>query len=708
MRRTLLSICVLQALSSTSWAEQAQVKPSTLELGTADVIGTATYERADGPVQGYRATRSASATRTDTSIHETPQSISVVAKDAVEDLGATRLQDALDYAGGVGRANNFGGQGLTTFTVRGFTTGEFYRNGFPINRGYPNMPDANTIERLEVLRGPATMLYGRGDPGGTFNVVSKQPLPERTVTLGSQLNDQGMRRGTLDASGPLDEDGRLAYRLNVVGEGGDTFRDHVDTERYGIAPVLTWQVSDATRLMFEGDFMRNNAPLDRGVTRYAKQIGSASRDSFFGEKDVGKLHNDNNMAQLRFEHLLNDDWTLGGGVQWLDGSLKGNAVEANGIAADGRTLGRNFNYRKLEWTDRDAQLNLTGHFDTAGLQHTLLTGIEYEDYDYQSIIQRSSGAVGAYPIDLFDPLYGQPRPALTRTPTHDQENLKTYAAFVQDQVALTDKLKVLAGARFERFEHDYETYVPGGKSWQASDNAVTPRIGVSYDLTETLALYADTARSFKPNTGASRLGGGFAPEKGKSYEMGLKWEALDQQLSVDAAIYQIEKRNVLTADPVDSTFSVAAGEVRSRGFDVNVAGNLTPEWRVIGGYAYVDAEVTKDNVLRSGTRLLNIPKNSFSLLNMYEFQDGMLKGLGLGSGLKYVDERAGQTANTGFSMGSYTVVDLLGFYKVNDKVRLNLDLKNLFDRDYEEGAFGNVYAYPGAPRTLQVGIAYTL
>lgn len=708
MRRTLLSICVLQALSSTSWAEQAQVKPSTLELGTADVIGTETYERADGPVQGYRATRSASATRTDTSIHETPQSISVVAKDAVEDLGATRLQDALDYAGGVGRANNFGGQGLTTFTVRGFTTGEFYRNGFPINRGYPNMPDANTIERLEVLRGPATMLYGRGDPGGTFNVVSKQPLPERTVTLGSQLNDQGMRRGTLDASGPLDEDGRLAYRLNVVGEGGDTFRDHVDTERYGVTPVLSWQVSDATRLIFEGDFMRNNAPLDRGVTRYAKQIGSASRDSFFGEKDVGKLHNDNNMAQLRFEHLLNDDWTLGGGVQWLDGSLKGNAVEANGIAADGRTLGRNFNYRKLEWTDRDAQLNLTGHFDTAGLQHTLFTGIEYEDYDYQSIIQRSSGAVGAYPIDLFDPLYGQPRPALTRTPTHDKENLKTYAAFVQDQVALTDKLKVLAGARFERFEHDYETYVPGGKSWQASDNAVTPRIGVSYDLTETLALYADTARSFKPNTGASRLGGGFAPEKGKSYEMGLKWEALDQQLSVDAAIYQIEKRNVLTTDPVDSTFSVAAGEVRSRGFDVNVAGNLTPEWRVIGGYAYVDAEVTKDNVLRSGTRLLNIPKNSFSLLNMYEFQDGMLKGLGLGSGLRYVDERAGQTANTGFSMGSYTVVDLLGFYKVNDKVRLNLDLKNLFDRDYEEGAFGNVYAYPGAPRTLQVGIAYTL
>lgn len=708
MRRTLLSLCVLQACSPSSWAEEIPALPHSLELEATDIVGTADYESALGPVNGYHATRSASATRTDTSIHETAQSISVVSRDVVDDLGATRLQDALDYAGGVGRANNFGGQGLTTFTVRGFTTGEFYRNGFPINRGYPNMPDANSIERLEVIRGPATTLYGRGDPGGTFNVVSKQPTAERTVTLGSQLDDQGMKRGTLDASGPLDDEGRLAYRLNVIGEGGDTFRDHVETERYGVTPVLSWQASDDTKVVFEGDFMRNNHPLDRGVTRYAKQIGTASRDTFFGEKDAGKLHNDNNMAQLRFEHLLNENWTLAGGFQWLDGSLQGNAIEANGVADDGRTLGRNFNYRKLEWTDKDTQLNLTGHFSTMGLDHTLLTGVEVENYDYTSIIQRSSGAVSAYPIDIFNPVYGQPRPALTRTPTHDKENLKTYAAFVQDQVALTDRLRLLGSARFERFEHDYGTYVPGGKSWEASDNAVTPRVGLSYDLTDTVAVYADTARSFKPNTGASRQGGGFEPEKGKSYEIGVKWEALDRQLSVDAAIYQIEKRNVLTTDPVDSTFSVAAGEVRSRGLDINVAGNVTPQWRVIGGYAYVDAEVTKDNVLQSGTRLLNIPKNSFSLLNMYEFQDGELKGLGLGVGAKYVDERAGQTANTAFSMGSYAVADLLSYYKVNDKIRLNLDVKNLFDRDFEEGAFGNVYAYPGEPRTVQVGVSYTL
>ncbi|HCN44648.1 MAG TPA: TonB-dependent siderophore receptor, partial [Pseudomonas sp.] len=607
----------------------------------------------------------------------------------------------------VGRANNFGGQGLTTVTVRGFTTGEYYRNGFPMNRGYPNAPDSSSVERLEVIRGPATSLYGRGDPGGTFNVVTKQPSSESKVTLGSQLDDQGMHRATLDATGALNSDGSLAYRLNVLGEGGESFRDDVDSERYEVAPVLSWQVNDATKIVFEGDFMRNNHPLDRGLTRYATQKGSASRDTNIWEKGSDNLlHNDNDMAQLRFEHMLNDDWTLGGGFQYLDGSLDGNAVEANGAPADGRTLQRNFNWRRLEWTDRDFQLNLTGHFDTGAFAHTLLTGVEYEDYDYNSIIMRSSAANGTYPIDIYNPVLGQRRPALTRTTTHDQENLKTWAFFIQDQVALTERLKALAGVRLERFEHEYDNLLPGSTDWDAADNAVTPRFGLLYDLSDTVAVYANTARSFKPNTGASRDGAGFEPEKGKSYELGIKWEALERQLAVDAAIYHIVKENVLTRDPIDPNYSIAAGQVRSRGLDINIAGNITPEWRVIGGYAYVDAEVTKDNRLPTGTRLANIPRNSFSLLNTYEFQDGFAKGLGLGVGVKYVDDRNGQTEAVTYTMERYSVVDLLSFYKVNEHVRLNLDVKNVFNKGYDEGAF-NTYAYPGAPRTVQAGVAYT-
>ncbi|MBT9236733.1 TonB-dependent siderophore receptor [Pseudomonas sp. MG-2] len=706
MRRTFVSLCVLHAVSPLAFAEPEPLgEPAQIELQALNITSSADSEGADGPVEGYKASRSASATRTDTALHETPQSVSVVPKDVLQDTGATRLQDGLDYAGGVGRANNFGGQGLTTFTVRGFTTGEFYRNGFPINRGYPNAPDANTVERLEVIRGPASSLYGRGDPGGTFNVVSKQPLPESKVTLGSQFDDQGMHRATLDATGPLNQDGSLAYRLNLLGEGGESFRDDVESERYDVAPVLSWQVNDSTKIVFEGDFMRNNHPLDRGLTRYPTQTGSASRDTYIWEKGSDNLlHNDNNMAQVRFEHLLNDNWTLGGGFQYLDGSLKGNAVEATSAPADGRTLQRNFNYRKLEWTDRDWQLNLTGHFDTGGFSHTLLTGVEYENYHYSSIIRRSTAP---YTIDIYNPVLGQPRPELAAVPTTwDSEKLETWAYFIQDQVALTERLKALAGVRFERFEHDYDDKRPVNRDFSKGENGVTPRFGLIYDLTDTVAVYANTARSFKPNSGASLQGSGFDPEKGKSYELGVKWEAPDRQLSVDAAIYHIVKENVLTRDPADPNYNLAAGEVRSRGLDINIAGNLTPEWRVIGGYAYVDAEVTKDNRLPTGTRLANIPRNSFSLLNTYEFQDGLAKGLGLGVGVKYVDDRNGQTEAVTYNMDQYTVVDLLAFYKVNDNIRLNLDLKNLFNKEYDEGAF-NLYAYPGAPRTVQAGVSYT-
>lgn len=234
----------------------------------------------------------------------------------------------------------------------------------------------------------------------------------------------------------------------------------------------------------------------------------------------------------------------------------------------------------------------------------------------------------------------------------------------------------------------------------------TPRAGLTYRLTDNLNAYVNASRSFKPNSGASRQGGGFDPEEGKAYEMGLKWQSPDQQYSVDAAIYQIVKQNVLTIDPVDVTYQIAAGEVRSRGFDLNITGNLTPEWRVIAGYAYVDAEVTEDNSIPEGTHLANIPRNSASLLNVYEFQDGVVRGLGLGAGIKYVDDRAGKTDATSFEMGDYTTVDLLSYYQVNEHLRLNLDLKNLFNEDYEESAFQN-YAYPGAPRTLQAGFTYS-
>jgi len=691
-------------------AASANDAPPAEPLALEEMQVTASAERADGPVQGYRATRSASATRTDTAIHETPQSISVVPAQVVEDIGATRLEDALDYAGGVERGNNFGGQGLTEFLVRGFSTQEFYRNGFAVNRGYPNMPDASTLERIEVLRGPASMLYGRGDPGGTFNIVSKQPQAERRTVLGSQVNTDGLRRGTLDTTGAVDESAAFTYRLNLVAEGSDSFRDHVESERYNIAPVLRWQLSDDTALILEGDYLHNRHPLDRGLTRYSNQAGDLSRDRFLGEESAGKLTNKNATTQLRLEHQLDSQWMLRGGIQYLDGSLDGGAVENNGLASDGRTVGRNYSERWLNWNDLAVQANLEGHFDAAGLAHTLLLGVEFDEYNYDSLIRRSGGLTSDFPIDLYDPVYGQPLPALTRTTTYDDENLKSYAFFVQDQIALTERLKAQVGARLERFEQRYDNKLTPAGSWDQAHNAVSPRFGLIYDLTEELAVYANTSRSFKPNRGADRSSQAFDPEKGIAHEVGIKYELPEHDLSVTAALFHITKENVLTSDPLDSNYQVAAGEARSRGFDISVAGNITPQWHVIGGYAYVDAEVTESSSasMPVGTRLANVPRHSFNLLDTYEFADGPLAGLGIGMGVKYVGDRKGGASSTAFDMDAYTTVDLLAYYPLTERVRLNLNLNNVFDEEYEERAWGNIWAYPGAPRTLQAGISVTL
>ena len=709
MRRLLLPMLAIPALTCPAMAS-ANDEPPAEPLALEEMQVTASAERADGPVQGYRATRSASATRTDTAIHETPQSISVVPAQVVEDIGATRLEDALDYAGGVERGNNFGGQGLTEFLVRGFSTQEFYRNGFAVNRGYPNMPDANTLERIEVLRGPASMLYGRGDPGGTFNIVSKQPQAERRTVLGSQVNTDGLRRGTLDTTGALDESAAFTYRLNLVAEGSDSFRDHVESERYNIAPVLRWQLNDDTALILEGDYLHNRHPLDRGLTRYPNQAGDLSRDRFLGEETAGKLTNQNATTQLRLEHQLDSQWMLRGGIQYLDGSLDGGAVENNGLAADGRTVGRNYSERWLNWNDLAVQANLEGHFDAAGLAHTLLLGVEFDDFNYDSQIDRSGGATSDFPIDLYDPVYGQPLPALTRTTTYDDENLKSYAFFLQDQITLTERLTAQVGARLERFEQRYENKLNPAGSWDQTHNAVSPRFGLIYDLTEELAVYANTSRSFKPNRGADRSSQAFDPEEGIAHEVGVKYELPEHDLSVTAALFHITKENVLTSDPVDSNYQVAAGEARSRGFDISVAGNITPQWRVIGGYAYVDAEVTESSSasMPVGTRLANVPRHSFNLLDTYEFAEGPLAGLGVGMGVKYVGDRKGGATSTAFDMDAYTTVDLLAYYPLTERVRLNLNLNNLFDEEYEERAWGNIWAYPGAPRTLQAGIAITL
>lgn len=443
-RRLLPSLLPLTCAMPVFASDQISTLPSITLQATGATEDT---EKA------YKVSSASSATRTNTSLKETPQAVTVVPKAVLKDIQATRLSEALDVAG-VGRANNFGGQGLTTFTSRGFTSGEYYRNGFPINRGYPNAPDSSTVERVEVLKGASSSLYGRGDPGGTFNVVSKTPQAERKTTLGLNVDEEGLYRGTVDTTGALTEDKSLTYRLNLMGENGDTYRDNVDTKRWNIAPVLQWTPSDATKLTLEADFLRNQHALDRGFTRYdGQQKTSFDSSEYWWEsgKDRNRLYNNNDMLQFRIEHALNEAWKLNVGTQYLNGNLHGYAVEANGVKANtnGEVITRNYNWRNLDWIDKNFQANVVGNFNLFNLQHTFISGIELEDYDYKSYIIRSRDS---FDLNINQPYNTQPLPELVNVTTNDREQLKSQAFFVQDQIRITDRLNTLIAMRFENYK----------------------------------------------------------------------------------------------------------------------------------------------------------------------------------------------------------------------------------------------------------------
>ncbi|MCW8084024.1 TonB-dependent siderophore receptor [Sabulicella glaciei] len=703
MSRVPQPVMLVLLLATDATAQEAMTTLPSIELPALEVRAEALRERGDGPVQGYRATNTLSATRTDTPIREIPQSVSVVPRAVVEDLQATRVEAALDYAGGVARQNDFGGQTLFEYAVRGFTTGEFFRNGFPVNRGYQSNPDSATIERIEVLRGPAALLYGRGDPGGTINLVTRQPTPVPTFGGTFLLGERGTRRAVLESSGPLDPQGRFAHRLIFGTERRESFRDVAPADRQFVAPLFAWRTEPDTTFTLEGEFLQNDQPFDRGIVAVGNRLGAVPRSRFLGEPSDGRFRNRNAMVQGRVEHRLNSDWTLRAGMQYLGGTLTGFSTENNRLLADGRTLLRERRFRDYAWDDYTLQATLEGRFTTGPLRHTLLLGVEHDNFRGKEILLRSNPATAPFSIDILSPRYGGPLPPLTRRTDALERTIST-SFFMQDQVAVTDRMRLLAGLRVEHSDQDLRQRATGITTPQER-TAVLPRVGVMYDLLPQLSLYGSWARSFRPNRGAGATGSPFAPEQGESFELGTKLDLLEERLSVTAALFHIEKQNVLTADPAGGGFSIAAGAARSRGFDVSVAGEVAPGWRVIGGYAYVDAEVIRDNAIRPGTPLLNIPRHSLSLLGVREFREGPLEGLSLGAGLVHVSSRLGDTGNTAFRLPGHTTVDLLASYQITPRARVNVTVTNLFDTTYYERSFSSVWVSPGAPRTVAASLA---
>ena len=651
-----------------------------------------------GPTPGYRGDRALSSTKTDTPQRDVPQVVTVAPREVITDLAATRVDRVFSYTPGVAQQNNFGGLTIFSYAIRGVTTSELYRNGFPLNRGFPPPPDTQNVERIEVLKGPGGGLFGRSDPGGLVNIVTKQPTRERFVEMGGLWGSFEQGRGTLDSGGALNEDGTLLYRFNLAAGRQNSFRDFVDGDRLLVAPVLSWQVTPDTKVTVETEFLRNRIVFDRGVIAINKQLGFLPISRFLGEPGQSTYQTSDTM-QVRVDHRFDANWQMRLATPFNTGTLEGESAEIRSIAADNRTVARDRNVRDYRWDVAIGQAELVGRFDTGGIGHTLLLGFERESTDSRTQYFRSNFRTNPYSIDIYAPRYGQALPPIA-IPRNNLERVTNTALYAQDQIALGPEWKALIGVRFDFFEQSFLERVPRSLTEQ-SRAAASPRAGLVYQPLPELALYANVGTSFRPNIGpdaaAVSAGRPLAPETGLGYEAGAKLDLLGGALGLTATAFRVERQNVLTPDPNNSGFSLAAGGVRSQGFEFTAAGQLTPELKILAGYVFADAVVTKDNVLPVGAPLINVPRHSGSLLAVYEAQGGDWKGFGIGGGIRGVGARAGDAAGSGFTLPAYVAVDALAYYRY-ENFRFALNVENLFDTTYYESSLNVFRVFPGSPR----------
>ncbi|AKZ64302.1 ligand-gated channel protein [Herbaspirillum hiltneri N3] len=648
---------------------------------------------ADKAPQSYHATSSSGATRTDTPLREVPQAVRIMTAQQIEDLGALRLADTVDFVSGITRLNDFGGT-WDNFGIRGFSSTDmgFLVNGFPGSRGYNPRRDTATVERFEFLKGPASAIYGSSEPGGTINIVTKKPQFTQKNVAEFSVGSSGLKRATLDTTGPLGKS--VAYRLNVMSEEGDTRSNLLSNRRSLIAPAIAWVIDKDTMLNYEGEFLQSSTPLDRGLINVRGVLGTLPRDRVLNEPSDGNMNMTSNTHQLTLDRTLSENWRARFGASYKESTFDGYYTEADSLAADNRTLNRRRTWRQLPSRDVSFQAELEGKFNTGSIGHTVLFGTEASRLWMNTEILRSANT----PIDIYNPVYSTALPALiTRTSSSD-EYQRVKAVFVQDQISLSPQWKLLGGLRWDQYNQTVRNRVPTVSSSSRQQSAVSPRTGITYLPNDWSSYYISAGKSFRGNSGTDINGKAFDPQHSTAYEAGVKLQTPDERLGATFAVYDITKTNVLTSSDV-AGFSVAAGEVKSTGFEADVFGQINTNWRVSGNFSWDDARVTKDKTLAAGTRLTNIPAFSAGLLAMRE--DALANGsrFGLGGGVNYVGNRSGNTADT-YTLPAYATVKLLSYWQINKTVRLSVDVHNLFNRNYYAGSWGNLYVIPGTERSV--------
>ncbi len=652
-----------------------------------------------GEQDGYNATDASTATKTDTPLRDIPQSIQVIPREVIQDQGAVRLTEIVRNVSGVANAGTAGERG-ENYTIRGFDA-NVYKNGFLddyfTTRGFR---DSANIERVEVLKGPASVLFGRLEPSGIINLITKKPLAEPYYNFSFTAGSYSFYRPTLDFSGPLTQDGKLGYRLNIAYENSGSFRDFVNKERFFIAPVLSWKIGDKTNLTLEGEYLHTENSYDDGLYLIGGKIipnVPISRNLNDPRSQIGI---DASQTYLTLNHEFNQNLSLRTAFRVTTASETVNRFALRGFGAsdDGTVdlLSVPYNYYFETYF---LQNDLTAKFNTGFLKHTLLFGLELGRlYDRRLSNYQSVGSSNVFnPVYNFS--YGSYQP-LDNTAT----NTNSFGIYLQDQISVFDNLKLFVGGRFDTYHSERQDFNNDSTTVTDSD-AFSPRVGVVYQPTKEISLFANYSRSFVPVSGSSKNGNAFEPTRGTGYEVGIKGDFLNNRLSSTLAFYTVTKTNVLTADPSDptGTFSIQVGEQRARGIEFDIAGEILPGWKVIASYAYTDGQITEDNTYPVGNTLGSIPQHSGSLWTTYTFQKGALEGFGFGGGIFAASEAYGDVSNFNTVPG-FVRTDAALFYK-KDRLRASVNFKNLFDIRYFEGATTGA-VNPAEPFTVQGTISW--
>lgn len=697
----------LAKVTSTAAGLTFSITPGSQDLAEmedADLEITVTAEEKE---EGYNPSNASTATRTDTPLRDIPQSIQVVPKAVIEDQGVTRIGDALRNVSGVTPQRDFAGSNFR-FTTRGLENSSLLRNGFRSGTDTFSAATAtNTVERIEVLKGPASVLYGQTEPGGLVNLVTKKPQKEPSYNFSFAVGSFGLIEPAIDLTGPLTEDKKLTYRLTASYQTGGSFRDFVDSTILSISPVISYDFSDNTNLTFEYEYLQDDRTFDEGLPIDPITF-DLPRERFLSEPN-DFFNNSLHRFNLTLEHRFNENIKLRSrfGSEINNDLLRGfrpfefdpESGNLSRVFADDRSFDDN-----LSW-----QTDLITEFKTGPIEHKLLAGFElartsfgFNDLSTSTFVFNPEN--NPLTINVFNPQYGTPIPSLDERNGAFQsvDTVSTLGFYLQDQITLLPNLKLLVGGRYDLARNDSEFIsVFNGETSSGSSEfnseAFSPRVGLVYQPIEPISLYGSFSRSFRPNSVSTSNGDIIEPERGTQYEIGARGEF--GNVVVNLAAYDITKTNLTRTDPADPDFSIPIGKVRSRGIELDVAGQPVSGWNIIGSLFFNDASISEgDEFNPEGDILINAPGSGASLWTTYEIQKGDLQGLGFGAGLFYVGDREAELPNN-FVLPSYVRADASIFYK-RDNWQVQLNFQNLFDTNYFESSQNTSLIYPGAPFTV--------